>query len=260
MTDDEAAAIMLYTQHCCLYPMLNAALRDHTNTENLKAFKPYLKLLLTALNKLPLVRAKVYRGMNANLHETYNQLQGQVFRWWAFSSTTMEESNTEAFMCQTEERTLFAIDAIGVDISAFSAFRGEKEVLLLPGTCLVVESGVMVEDKYWKFEVSVWEATQQQRQTHDQHHQHQQQLHEQHDEEKTDGIQATGIAEGVSVPRFQDTDLPHPDWEAIVTTQSSNPPLPPTPHSPTSPAKSVVFPERRRRHKKTVFPERRRRR
>ena len=233
MTDDEAAAIMLYTQQCCLYPLLNTTLRDHTHHDNLKAFRPYLKLLLTALNKLPLERAKVYRGMNANLHETYSQLQGQMFRWWAFSSTTPKQMKAESFMGSTGDRTLFAIDAIGVDISAFSAFPSEKEVLILPGTCLVVESGFMVKDKYWKFEASVWEATQQQRQTHDQHQQHQQQLHEQHDEEKTDGIQAAGIAEGVSVPRFQDTDLPHPDWEAIVST-----------HSPTSTAKSVVFPRR----------------
>ena len=183
MTHDEEAAIQLYTQHCCLYPMLNAALRDHTHPDNLKAFLPYLKLLLTALNKLPLVRAKVYRGMSADLHETYNQLPGQVFRWWAFSSTTINESQAEAFMANnlTGERTLFAIDAIGVDISAFSAFPDEKEVLMLPGTCLVVKPGVEVEDKYWKFEASVWEATQRQRHTYDQQH-HQQQDDAQHGE------------------------------------------------------------------------------
>merc|ERR1712176_1343819 len=116
--------------------MLNAVLRDHTHPENLNAFKPYLKLLLTALNKLPLVRAKVYRGMRADLHETYNQLPGQVLRWWAFSSTTTIASLAELFTGEKGERTLFTIDAIGVDIAAFSAFPTEKEVLMLPGTCL----------------------------------------------------------------------------------------------------------------------------
>merc|ERR1719362_2092787 len=62
-TVDEAAAIQLYTQHSCLYPLLNSALRDHAHPENLKAFLPYLKLLLKSLNKLPLVRVQVYRGM-----------------------------------------------------------------------------------------------------------------------------------------------------------------------------------------------------
>merc|ERR1711907_481811 len=59
------------------------------------------------------------------------------------------------------DRTLFSIDAIGVDISQFSAYQNESEVLLLPGTCLVVEPGVMVERNYWRFEASVWDAAQQ---------------------------------------------------------------------------------------------------
>ena len=124
---------MLYTQHTCLYPLLNGTLRDHTHPEHLKAFLPYLKLFLTGLNKLPLVRAKVYRGVTGDHHDVYNQLQGQVLRWWAFSSTTQHESQAKAFLGDGD-RTLFSIDAIGVDISQFSAFPQESEVLLLPGT------------------------------------------------------------------------------------------------------------------------------
>ena len=125
---------MLYTQHCCLYPLLNGALRDHAHPKNLEAFLPYLKLLLNGLNKLPLVRTQVYRGVNVDLHEEYNQLQGRTFRWWAFSSTTQRESQAQTFLGQTGESTLFKIDGIGVDIAAFSAFPNESEVLLLPGT------------------------------------------------------------------------------------------------------------------------------
>merc|ERR1712032_734741 len=101
------AAIQLYTQHSCLYPLLNSTLREHPQPEHLKAFLPYLKLLLKSLNKLPLVRVQVYRGMSGDLHEEYNQLQGKVF------------------MGDAGDRTLFSIDAIGVDISAFSAFQNE---------------------------------------------------------------------------------------------------------------------------------------
>merc|ERR1719201_25721 len=96
-TVDEAAAIQLYTQHSCLYPLLNSALRDHAHPSNLKAFLPYLKLLLKGLNKLPLLRKQVYRGVNVDLHEEYNQLQGRTFRWWAFSSTSQDESTSEDF-------------------------------------------------------------------------------------------------------------------------------------------------------------------
>merc|ERR1712032_910850 len=166
------AAIMLYTQHSCLYPLLNSTLREHPHPEHLKAFLPYLKLFLKGLNKLPLLRVQVYRGMSADLHEEYNQLQGKVFRWWAFSSTTVRESQAEAFMDEGD-RTLFSIDAIGVDISQFSAFQNESEVLLLPGTCLLVEPGVMVEPNYWKFEASVWQAAQRQHKHYQHHHKQQ---------------------------------------------------------------------------------------
>ena len=54
----------MYTQHCCVYPLLNSALRDHTHPDNLEAFLPYLKLLLKGLNKLPLIRKKVRKNKN----------------------------------------------------------------------------------------------------------------------------------------------------------------------------------------------------
>ena len=114
--------------------MLNSALRDHAHPKNLEAFLPYLKLFLKGLNKLPLIRKQVYRGVNVDLHEEYNQLQGWTFRWWAFSSTTQCESTSKTFLGEEGASTLFKIDGIGVDIAAFSAFPNESEVLLLPGT------------------------------------------------------------------------------------------------------------------------------
>merc|ERR1712224_417741 len=111
--------------------MLNATLRSHPQHDHLHAFLPYLKLLLTGLNKLPLRRVKVYRGVKLDLHEVYSKLEGKVFRWWSFSSSTMSEAQTGTFL-GAGDRTLFIIDAIGVDIAAFSAFPREKEILLLP--------------------------------------------------------------------------------------------------------------------------------
>ena len=158
---------MLYTQETCLYGILNHELRNHTDVDGAKAFLPYLKLLLTGLNKLPLVRAKVYRGIKSDVHEVYNQLKNKVFTWWAFSSTTPQKYQAEIYL-HGSERTLFAIDAMGVDISAFSSFPDEQEVLLLPGTRLTVESGV-VDEGHWTYELSVWRAAQQLRH-HDDHH------------------------------------------------------------------------------------------
>merc|ERR1712032_1589993 len=207
-TIDEAAAIQLYTQHCCLYPMLNSALRDHAHPENLKAFLPYLKLLLKGLNKLPLIRAKVYRGVNVDLHEEYNQLQGRTFRWWALSSTSQDESMASDFLGGKGESTMFKIDGIGVDIAAFSA-HPESEVLLLPGTCLMVESGVMVEDNRWEFQASVWDAAQQQLQK-QQQQKHQQQHSEVNNEGGSERSSVSLLPDrdevGESLSQFQFTD------------------------------------------------------
>merc|ERR1712032_440209 len=135
-------------------------------------------------------------------HDVYNQLQGKTFRWWAFSSTTIQESKTKQFLGDGD-RTLFSIDAIGVDISQLSAFPHEKEVILLPGTCLVVDPGVMVEPNKWEFQASVWGAAQQELQQRQQHS-------EANNEPDRDNS-------GESIHHFQYTDLPHPDWEQIVS-------------------------------------------
>merc|ERR1711881_675449 len=99
----------------------------------------------------------------------YTKLQGRTFRWWAFSSTTQRESISKDFLGGAGESTLFKIDGIGGDIAALSAFPKESEVLLLPGTCLVVQPGVMVEDNCWELQASVWDAAQQELQQQQQH-------------------------------------------------------------------------------------------
>jgi len=160
LTIDEMAAIQLYTQQSCLYPNLNAALRDHAQPEKLHPFLPYLRLLLNGLHKLPLVNMRVYRGVKLDLHERYQQLKDEVFTWWAFSSTTRHKENAEQFAGSKDSDghgTLFIIDAIGVDIAEFSAFPDEGELMLLPGTSIKMKKETL-ESKFWKFWVSVEEA------------------------------------------------------------------------------------------------------
>merc|ERR1719275_523760 len=89
MTDDQAAAIMLYTQETCLYRRLNAALRNQ-DKQGLQPFLPFMKLLLSGLYQLPLVHVRTYRGVKLELYKTYNDLVGQVWSWWSFSSTTTD--------------------------------------------------------------------------------------------------------------------------------------------------------------------------
>merc|ERR1712048_42166 len=138
MTNEQAAAIMMYTQETCLYKRLDAALRNH-DARSLEPFLPYMKLLLSALYQLPLTHVRTYRGVKLEIFETYNLLVGQVWSWWSFSSTTQDRDilDTPLFLGTEGKRTLFCLNAAGVDIAAFSAMPGEQEVLLLPGLPLV---------------------------------------------------------------------------------------------------------------------------
>ena len=51
-----------------MYPLLNAALRKH-DKRSLEPFLPYMKLLLSGLYRLPLVRARTYRGVKLELYK-----------------------------------------------------------------------------------------------------------------------------------------------------------------------------------------------
>jgi len=158
MRPDEAAAIMLYTQETCLYHLLNEALRGH-DAADLAPFLPFLKLLLTALHRLPLVQTQVFRGVKLDLSSIYNQVVGRVFTWWSFSSTTRNRAvltRNPLFLGSSGPRTLFCIHAVGVDIARFSSTPSEAEVLLLPGTRLRIErEGEYTEEDLCKFRASV---------------------------------------------------------------------------------------------------------
>ena len=56
---------------CSATGRMNAALRLHGHNRLLllQPFKPYLRLLLSGLNKMPLVKGKVYRGVGDKLNE-----------------------------------------------------------------------------------------------------------------------------------------------------------------------------------------------
>ncbi|CAF1402134.1 unnamed protein product [Adineta steineri] len=143
LTQDESASIMLYSMEWephkeCLYFALNATLR----TEDRRKLKPwfsYLKLILTALEKLPSTRCHVFRGVNLDLSEQYTQ--EKTFVWWGFSSctTSIGVLENEQFLGKTGERTLFTIECdSGKDISRHSYYQKEKEVLLLPARQFIV--------------------------------------------------------------------------------------------------------------------------
>ncbi|CAF2952247.1 unnamed protein product [Rotaria sp. Silwood2] len=146
LTIDESAAIRLYTieweiSHQSLYSMLNHTLKM-ADRENVRPYFKYLKLLVTALAKLPFVPPlTIWRGVTKNLSAQYPP--GTLVTWWAFSSSTTSLIVLEnsIYLGNTGDRTLFSIEALnGRRIGAHSHFVIEDEILLLPGTHMVVQS------------------------------------------------------------------------------------------------------------------------
>ena len=130
LTWDESAAIYLYSMPIPFFSCLNEALR----AENRHALKPwfaFLKLFITALEKLPSTKETVWRGVSGDVGSIFDD--GDVHIWWSVNSCSMDLNVVEQYLGETG--TVFAIDAIhGKDISAFSAFPEEQEIVLMPGT------------------------------------------------------------------------------------------------------------------------------
>ncbi|CAF1242158.1 unnamed protein product [Didymodactylos carnosus] len=139
LTEDESASIQLYTMEWepssqCLYYLLNQTLRSE-DRQQLKPWFSYLKLLLTALYKLPSVKCVVWRGIKTDLSDEY--LKVKPFVWWGMSSCTdsLEIMESEQFLGKTGTRTLFNIECEnGKIIKPHSYYKAENEILLLPAT------------------------------------------------------------------------------------------------------------------------------
>jgi hypothetical protein len=143
---DESASIALYTMEWepyteSLYFILNKTLRAEER-KNLKPWFLYLKLIFTALSRLPSISLTIYRGVRSETGDEYEQYQvGEKLVWWGFSSCSKHRniSEKDQFLGESGRRTLFKIDCIkGKDISKHSYYRNEQEVLLLPATKMEV--------------------------------------------------------------------------------------------------------------------------
>jgi hypothetical protein len=146
LTIDESAAIRLYTieweeSERSLYSMLNHTLKKD-DREHLRPYFKYMKLLLTALVKLPCVPpSTIWRGVTKNVSAEFRS--GIPVTWWAFSSctTALTVLENNMYLGNTGSRTLFSVEAINSRaVRAHSHFDTEDEILLLPGTHMVVQS------------------------------------------------------------------------------------------------------------------------
>ncbi|CAF1405450.1 unnamed protein product [Rotaria sordida] len=145
LTPDESASIMLYTyeskpQKDSLYVKLNETLRSEQRDHLIPWFL-YLRLIMTALARLPSQCCTVFRGVNGNLWSEYSK--GKTLIWWGFSSSTssIDVLENEQFFGKTGERTLFQIECTTAkDIKNHSFFSTEEELLLLPARQLQVKA------------------------------------------------------------------------------------------------------------------------
>lgn len=146
LTIDESAAVRLYTiewqrPHRGLYSMLNHTLK-YDNREKLRPYFKYLKLFLSGLVKIPCIpQLTVWRGVTKDFSSQFPP--DTEVTWWAFSSCTKTLTVLEnnMYLGVTGSRTLFSVDAINArSIRAHSHFATEDEILLLPGTRMVVQS------------------------------------------------------------------------------------------------------------------------
>ncbi|CAF1024603.1 unnamed protein product [Rotaria sp. Silwood1] len=145
LTTDESASIMLYTYESIphensLYVILNETLRSEERQKLIPWFR-YLRLVLTALARLPSDRLFINRGIRGDLHAEYPE--GSTFIWWGFSSCTssVKVLESEMFLGKTGTRTLFQIDChTGKNIKNHSFMSKEDEILLLPARQFEVKS------------------------------------------------------------------------------------------------------------------------
>lgn len=133
---EERAAVVLYTLETALYKKLNAALRSPDRSAA-DLYRGYLRLLLGALAKLPTSSALLYRGVGKDLRSEYPR--GSSITWWGVSSCTSKLAVARGFLGATGRRTLFEVHTkAAVSIRELSAFTGEEELVLAPGTVLTV--------------------------------------------------------------------------------------------------------------------------
>ncbi|MFJ9018961.1 ADP-ribosyltransferase domain-containing protein [Streptomyces sp. NPDC102259] len=136
LSADAIAALHLYTCESAFYREINAILRSPDRSK-VVPYLPYLRLLFSAVSHLPSRTESLWRGVALDLRAQYPL--GRTVTWWGVSSCTSEFGVARSFLGSRGKRTLFEVQPVrAVGIRSFSAFTGEEEFILLPGTQLKV--------------------------------------------------------------------------------------------------------------------------
>jgi len=137
LTYDESAAIYLYTMEwgrSSFYRVLNRALRSEDRS-SLKPWFHFLKLFDTALGKLPNLKRVIWRGVRYDISKEFKE--NEDVTWWTINSCSSSIHVIKNYL--DNNSTLLLIEAInGKDVSGFTNYPHEDEVILGPGTRLRV--------------------------------------------------------------------------------------------------------------------------
>ncbi|RKN65793.1 uracil-DNA glycosylase [Streptomyces klenkii] len=129
---DAIAALHLYTCESAFYREINAVLRS-PDRARVVPYLPYLRLLFSAVSRLPARTEPLWRGVSLDLRAQYPL--GRTVTWWGVSSCTSKLSVARGFLGSRGKRMLFEVTpARAVGIRNFSAFTDEEEFILPPGT------------------------------------------------------------------------------------------------------------------------------
>ncbi|KAH3764370.1 hypothetical protein Pelo_3837 [Pelomyxa schiedti] len=143
LTTEEAAAIVLYTRDSPqVFAAMNLALRNpHRTSASLEQWKPYTKLLLTALTKLkPVIDTTAYRGYGTlpeSWQTKFSPHRETKICWYGFSSISRSRVIAAEFAAMQGQRgLLLEVRApLAYDITGFSWFGLTEAELLTPPGC-----------------------------------------------------------------------------------------------------------------------------
>lgn len=135
LTSDECGAFNLYTQDSPFFREMNKYCRDQ-DRRNLKPFYPVMKHMLKGRQKLPAFSGVGWRGIR-DLDMTQQYKKDEIIWWWSWSSISkdMQQLQKNNFLGTEGVRTQFMVETTtGMDITRYSAYPDEAEILLCPGT------------------------------------------------------------------------------------------------------------------------------
>ena len=153
LSDNESAAIYLYTMATSFYKTLNCVLQAK-NPQALEPWLMFLKLFISALEKLPSLPITVWRGITDNFHGS-DFVENQEYTWSSINSCSSDVNVARVYV--GPGGILFCINAIhGKDITKYSEFQGEREIVLMPGTRLQVRSASFDEHGFNIVQLNEW--------------------------------------------------------------------------------------------------------